>query len=89
MCKLDLSTRICEAQNNDGTYLQVNEKLQQGKVDEKCEGYQLGEDDIIVYKGKFCFPNCTNLKKVILDEIYQIPYFGHPGYQNTITTKMK
>ena len=84
-----MRTRVLEAQNDDETYLQVKEKLQQGKVDEKCEGYQLEEDDLIFYKGILYIPNSEYLKKVIMDEIHQIPYSGHPRYQKTITTVRK
>ena len=84
-----MRTRVLEAQNSNETYLQVKEKLQQGKLNEKCEGYQLEEDDILVYKGILYSQNCVDLKKVIMNEIYQMPYSGHLRYQNTITTVRK
>ena len=62
--------RVREAQNNDETYLQVKEKLQQRKVDEKWKGYQLGEDDLLVYKGRLYIPDCVYLKKLVMDGIH-------------------
>ena len=61
--------------------------MPQGKLDEKCEGYQHGEDDLVVYKGRFCILNCAYLKKVVMNEIHQMPYFGHPGYEKKITIR--
>ena len=86
ICKLDLRTRVIESQNNDERYLQVKEKLQQGKLDEICEGYKFREYDVLLYKCRLYIPNCAYLKIVIMDEIHQIPYSGHPRYQKTITT---
>ena len=60
-----------------------------GKLDKKCEGYQLEEEDLLIYKGKLYIPNCVDLKKVVMDEIHQMSYFGHLGYQKTITSTRK
>ena len=54
--------------------------MKQGKSDRKCEGYQLEEDNLLVFKGRLYIPNCADLKKVVVDEIRQMPYSGHPGY---------
>ena len=75
-----MKERVPEATNGDENYLQVKEKLQQGKFDDKCEGYQLEEDTILLYKGRLFILNCVNMKKVIMDEIHQMPYSIHPGY---------
>ena len=80
ICKSYLRTRVLEAQNNDETYLQVEEKLQQGKVHEKCEGYHLGEGDLLVYKVRMYILNCAYLKKLVMDEIHQMPYSGNLEY---------
>ena len=58
--------------------------MNQRKLDEKYEGYQLGEDDLLIYKGRLFIPNCVDFEKLVMDEIHQIPYFGYLGYQNTI-----
>ena len=63
--------------------------MKQGKLDKKCEGYQLKEDYLLVFKGKLYIPNCVDLKKVVMDEIHQIPYYEHSGYQKIITTETK
>ena len=84
-----MRTRVLEAQNIDETYLQVKEKLQQEKLNEKCEGYRLEEDDLLVYKRKLYISNCVDLKKVVMDKIQEITNYGHPRYQNTITIERK
>ena len=73
--------RVIKSQNNDGTYLQVKQKLQWEKPNEKCKGYHLGEDDILVYKGRLYILNCADLKKLVMDEIHQMPYYEHLRYQ--------
>ena len=52
-----------------------------------CEGYHLGEDDLIFYKARLYIPNGADLKMQVMDEINQIPYSRHLGYQKTTTTR--
>ena len=37
-----------------------------------------------MYKGRTYVPNSQELKNLILREIHNVPYVGHPGYQKTI-----
>ena len=34
-------------------------------------------------------PNVADLRRIVMDEIHQAPYYGHPGYQKTIATARK
>ena len=34
-------------------------------------------------------PNVVDLRRVVMDEIHQTPYSGHPGYQKKIATTIK
>ena len=47
------------------------------------------EDGILTYKGRIYIPNVEELRRVVMDEIYQVPYSGHLGYQKTIATVRK
>ena len=70
-------------------YERVKEKLQQQCFEKKYEGYKLGEDGILTYKGRIYIPDVADLRRVVMDEIHQTLYSGHPGYQNTIATARK
>jgi hypothetical protein len=61
-------------------------KLQQGKMPQKVESYNLETDGIILYKNKIYVPNVHDLKLVILHEMHNVPYVGHPRYQKTVAT---
>jgi hypothetical protein len=37
-----------------------------------------------MYRGRVYVPNSNELKKLILREMHNVPYVGHPGYQKTI-----
>ena len=47
------------------------------------------EDGLLTYKNKIYISNVVYLRRVVMDEIHQAPYFGHLGYHNTIATARK
>jgi transcriptional regulator of aromatic amino acid metabolism len=47
--------------------------------------YKLGVYGILLHKNKNFVPNVQELKRIILHEMHNTPYVGHPGYQKTIT----
>ena len=47
------------------------------------------EDGLLTYKGRIYIPDVADLKRVVMDEIHQAPYSGHPRYQKTIATARK
>jgi hypothetical protein len=59
--------------------MKTKENLQQ-----KIEAYELREDGILIYKGCIYVPNFQELKNMVLKEMHNVPYVGHPGYQKTI-----
>ena len=73
----------------DELYEQVKDKLQQQSLEKMYEGYKSEEDGLITYKGRIYIPDVADLRRVVMDEIHQAPYFGHPGYQKTIATARK
>ena len=73
----------------DELYEQVKDKLQQQSLEERYEGYKLEEDGILTYKGRIYIPNVADLRRMVMDEIHQASYSGHPGYRKTIATARK
>ena len=59
---------------------QVKDKLQQQSLEKRYEGYKLEEDGLLAFKGRIYIPNVADLRKVVMDEIHQTPYSGHPRY---------
>jgi hypothetical protein len=59
-------------------------KLQQGKMQQKVEYFKLGNDEVLLYKNRFYVPNSHELRGMILKEMHNVPYVGHPGYQNIV-----
>lgn len=80
---------IVNALVEDEYYFEVKEGLHKEKVENKYEGYQLEDKEIFVYKGRIYVPSSIGLRKVVPDEIHQMPYLGHPSYWNTITVARK
>ena len=65
----------------DELYEQVKEKLQQQSLEKRYERYKLEEDGLLTYKNRIYIPNVAYLRRMVMDEIHQIPYFGHSGYK--------
>jgi hypothetical protein len=59
-------------------------KLQQGEMPQKVEDYKLGVDGKLLYKNKVYVLNVQELKLMILKEMHNVPYIGHPGYQKNV-----
>ena len=73
----------------DERYVHIKDKLQQKSLEKKYEGYKLEEDGILTYKNRIYIPNVANLRRIVMDEIHQAPYSGHPRYQKMIATTRK
>jgi hypothetical protein len=86
MYPTDVKRKILEARNTDLQYKELVAILQQGKTTQRMNNYKLGVDGILLHKNNFFIPNVQDLKHIILHEMHNTPYVGHPGYQNTITT---
>jgi hypothetical protein len=84
MGQLYLKHKIIEAAKLDLQYKELVEKLQQGNLQQKIDEYKLYNDEIIIYRGIIYVPNSQELKNLILRELINVPYVGHPGYQETI-----
>jgi hypothetical protein len=47
-------------------------------LQQKIEEYKLDNDEILMYRGRIYVPNSQELKNIILREMYNVPYVGHP-----------
>ena len=52
---------------------------------QKVEIYKLETNGILLYKNIIYVPNVQDLKLMILNEMHNVPYVGHPRYQKTMT----
>lgn len=59
--------------------------MQQADVQEKYKYYALQDDGILKMRGRVYIPNSRELRKLVLREMHNVPYAGHPGYQKTLT----
>jgi hypothetical protein len=84
MYQTDIKGRILEAANADLQYMELVTKLQQGKMLQKVEDYKLEVDGTLLYKNRIYVPNFQELRIMILKEMHNVPYVGHPGYQKTV-----
>ena len=75
---------ILEAAKSDQKYMEVKENFQQGNLQQKSEEYKLGKAEILIYKGRIYVSNSQKLKNLILKEMHNVPYVGHPGYQKPL-----
>jgi hypothetical protein len=85
MYQTDLQGRIYEAANSDLQYMELVTKLQQGKMQQKVEEYELEIDGILRYRNKVYVPNYPKLRRAILKEMHNVTCAGYPGYQKTIS----
>jgi hypothetical protein len=85
MHQSDLKSRILDGLVTDQHYLQVRENLQQGDVQQKIKEYEIKEDKLLMHKNKIYVPSSGESRNLVLKEMHDVPYAGHPGYQKTIT----
>jgi hypothetical protein len=63
--------------------------LQQGMSQQKFEGYELREDEILIYRRKVYVPNDRKLKSLFFPDMHKVPYAGHPNYLKKIVAFKK
>jgi hypothetical protein len=84
MYQSDLKHRIIDVAKSDLQYKELVAKLQQCNLQQKMEEYKLDNDETLRYMGGIYVPNSQELKNLILREMHNVPYVGHPVYQKTI-----
>jgi hypothetical protein len=84
MYQTDIKGKISKAANADLQYMELVEKIQQGKMLQKVDDYKLKVDGTLLYKNSIYVPNFPELRIMILKEMHNVPYAGHPGYQKIV-----
>jgi hypothetical protein len=86
MYMLDLEDRILEVVTIDQHYVHVRESLQQNDTQHKHKDCNIENDGFLLFHNKVYVPNSRELRNLVLKEMHNVAYTGHPGYQETITT---
>ena len=81
-----MEQRIRTTGINDGNYTKMMKKLQNSTTDSDKPDLSIDKKGLLRFKNRLYIPDSMELKLTILDEVHKKPYFGHPGYQKTITT---
>jgi hypothetical protein len=58
--------------------MEILKQLQQGKMQQNVQDYKLGNDEILLYRNIIYVPNSHELRSMILKEMNNVPYIGHP-----------
>jgi hypothetical protein len=82
----DLKQRVRTVGINDEDYTKIMTQLQNNTTNSDKLYLSIDKKGLLQFKNKLYIPNSTELKLTVLDEVHKKPYFGHPGYQKTITT---
>jgi hypothetical protein len=80
----DLKSRILDGLVTDQHYLQVKKNLQEGDVHHKIKEYEIKEHGLLMHKNRIYVPSSGELRNLVLKEMHDVPYAGHPSYQKTI-----
>ena len=83
-CQPNLRQQIINHIVEDEVYMQIKDKLQQQNLEKKYRGYQLEGDELLTYKNIIYIPNVADLRRIVMDEIHQAPYSGHPRYHKKL-----
>jgi hypothetical protein len=86
MYQNDIKRKFLEAANADLQYKELVAMLQQGKMPQKVDNYNMEIDGILLYKNRIFVPNVQDLKHTIFHDMHNVPYVGHLGYQKTVET---
>jgi hypothetical protein len=80
MYKFDLKYIILEAAKSNKHCVQTKEILHQGNFQQKIKDYEMREYGILMYKGSIYAPKSKEMKNIVLREMHNVPYVGHPSY---------
>jgi hypothetical protein len=76
----DLKRRILDVVVTDQHYLHVKEILKQENVLQKIKEYEMKENGLLMHKNRIYVPNSRELRNLVIKEMHNFPYVGHPGY---------
>ena len=87
--KYDLKIKFYEALKVHNHYLQVVAMLQVGNRSLKFSKYALSKDGILHFDDEIYVPVERDWKNIIFLKMHNVPYVGHRGYPNMLTTIKK
>ena len=85
----DLEQRIRTTGFNNENYTKTMAELHNTTKNSDKTDLSLERNGLLQFKNIIYIPDLAGLKLTFLDEVHKKPYFGHPGYQKTITTLRK
>jgi hypothetical protein len=85
----DIEERIKVASNNDEKYIKTMAYLQNNVENVDIIDLSLDKNGLIRFKNMLYILDSTELKLKMFDEVHKKPYYGHRGYQKTMTTPKK
>jgi hypothetical protein len=74
---------------NDGNYTNMMAELQNSVTNSDELDISIDKEGLLRFKNRLYVRDSIELKLTILDEVHKKPYYGHRGYQKTITTLKK
>ena len=86
MHQSELKRRILDFVVTDKHYLHVKKILQRENLQQKMKEYEMKEYGLLMHKNIIYVPSSRELRNLVLKEMHNVPYVGHPSYQKTITT---
>jgi hypothetical protein len=78
--KVNLREHVLAQLQRDSWYLKVTSNLQSRRqLYPKCEGYGLGTDGLLRYRGRMYIPENGDIQSIVLKESHRGLYCVHPG----------
>jgi hypothetical protein len=74
MYKSYLSDKILEVSKSDQRYVKIKANLQRSMSQQKFEGYEIREDEILIYRHRVYVPNDQELKSMLFSYMHKVPY---------------
>jgi hypothetical protein len=89
MYTLDLCDMILEVVESDQHYVYIKANLQKGISQHNLEGYEINEDEILMYSCRVYVPNDQELEILLFTKMHKVPYLGNLSYQKIIIAVKK
>lgn len=77
--RTNLKQQVLQNLSEDEHYLRVKQAMGEDYSDHRYDKYELELDGILRYQGRMYILEGGELRKLILHEVHNTPYLGHPG----------
>jgi hypothetical protein len=85
----DIQQRIKTLSQKEEFVNDVKKILQQEPKERKYEGYQLGDNNLLLYNNKLYVLSSVELRNMIIDEFHKRPFVVHIGYYKVVIAVRK